>query len=88
MVDLRAVVDIEDVDHAADLIDPVDDAISAAPGAVAARKRPEQWLADPLRIDRQCGIAELQHSRGDSFRKPLGNRPPGSRLEPDLIPMR
>ena len=52
VVDLRAVVDIEDVDHAAALIDPVDDAVGAAPGAMTAGKRPEQRFADPLRVDR------------------------------------
>lgn len=40
VVDLRAVIDIENVDHAAALIDPVDDAIGAAPGAMTAGKRP------------------------------------------------
>jgi hypothetical protein len=52
VVDLRAVVNIEDVDNAAVLIDPVDDAIGAAPGTVTASERPEQRLADPLRVDR------------------------------------
>jgi hypothetical protein len=51
VVDLRAVVNIEDVDNAAVLIDPADDAIGAAPGAVTASKRPEQRLADPLGVD-------------------------------------
>ena len=34
VVDLRAVVNVEDVDTAAVLVDPVDDAIGAAQGAV------------------------------------------------------
>jgi hypothetical protein len=41
VVDLRAVVNIEDMDNAAVLIDPVDDAIGAAPSALTASKRPE-----------------------------------------------
>jgi hypothetical protein len=88
VVDLRAVVNIEDMDNAAVLIDPVDDAIGAAPGTMTASERPEQRLADPVRIDRKRGIAELQHGGGNGFRQPLGNRSPRSRLEPDLIPRR
>jgi TetR/AcrR family transcriptional regulator, transcriptional repressor for nem operon len=45
-VDLRAVVDIEDVDDAAVLADLVDDAVGAAPGAMTASERPKQRLAD------------------------------------------
>jgi hypothetical protein len=52
VVDLRAVVDIKDVDHVAALIDPVDDAIGAAPGTVTASKWPEQRFADSLRAGR------------------------------------
>ena len=52
VVDLRAVVDIEDVDNTAILVDPVDDAIGAATGTVTASERPEERLADPLRINR------------------------------------
>jgi hypothetical protein len=52
VVDLRAVVNVEDLDCAAVLIDPVDDAVGAAPSAVTTSKRPEQRLADPLRVDR------------------------------------
>lgn len=50
MVDLRAVVNIEDVDNVVVLIDPVDDAVSAAPGAMTASERPEERLArsEPL----------------------------------------
>lgn len=41
VVDPRAVVNIEDVDDAAVLVDPVDDAIGAALRAVATSKRPK-----------------------------------------------
>ena len=88
VVDLRAVIDIEDVDDAAVLVDPVDDAIGTAPGPVTASEWPEQRLADPVRIDRKRGIAELQHGGSNGFRKPLGNRSPGGSLEPDLVPLR
>lgn len=86
VVDLRAVVDIKDVDHVAVLIDPIHDAIGAAPGAVTPGKRPEQRLADPLRVNRERGIAKLQHSGSNSFGKPLGDRSPCGRLESDLVP--
>jgi len=85
VVDLRPVVYIEDVDHAAVLVDSVDDAIGTAPGTVTASKR---RLADPMRVDRKRGVAELQHGGGDGFRKPLGNRSPCGRLEPDLVSLR
>ncbi len=65
-------VNIEDVYDAAVLIDPVDDAISTASRTVTAGQRPEQWLADSLRVDPKRGITELQHGGGNSFRKPLG----------------
>ena len=52
VVDLGAVVDIEDVDNTAVLVNSVNDAISAAPGTVTASKRPEQRLANALRVDR------------------------------------
>ena len=88
MVDLRAVVNIKDMDDATVLIDPVDDAIGAALGAVTASERPEQRLGDPLRVDCQRGIAELQHGGGDGFWKPLGNCSTCGRLKPDLVPLR
>jgi len=59
VVDLRAVVNIEDVDDAAALVDPVNDAIGPAPGAVTASERPEQRLANPVRVHRKRGIAKL-----------------------------
>jgi hypothetical protein len=88
VVDLRAVVNIEDMDNATVLIDPVDDAIGAAPGAVTTSERPEERLADPVWIDREGGITELQDGGGNCFRQPLGNRSPCGRLEPDFIPPR
>jgi hypothetical protein len=49
VADLRAVVDVEDVDNAAVLVDPIDDAIGA-PATMMASKWPKQRLADPLRV--------------------------------------
>ena len=88
VMDLRTVVDVEDVHNPAALLDPVDDAVSPAPGAVTSRQWPEQRLPDPLRIDRKRSIAELQDRGGNSFRKPLGNRSPCSRLKTDFVPLR
>ena len=67
MVDLRAVVNIEDMHDTAVLIDPIDDAIGTSPSAVTADERPEQGFADPLRVDRQSGIAELQRGGGNGW---------------------
>ena len=75
VVNLRAVADVEDVDNAAVLVDPVDDAIGASPGTMTASERPEQRLAHPMRVDRKRGIAELQRGGGNDFRKRLGDRP-------------
>jgi len=86
-VNLRAVVNIEDVHDVAVLVDPTDDAIGAAPRAVTAGERPGQRLADPMRIDRKRGIAELQHGGGNDFREPLGDRSPRGGLETDLVPL-
>ncbi len=88
VIDLRAMVNIEDVDNTVILVDPVDNAISAAPGAVTASERPKKRLADPVRVDRQRGIAKFQHGGRNGFRKSLGNRSPGGRLETDLVPLR
>ena len=51
VVDLRAMIDIEDMNHAAALVDPVDDAIGSAPRTVTTGQWPEKRLTDPVRID-------------------------------------
>jgi hypothetical protein len=51
------VVNIEDVDKVLALVDPVENAVSTAQGAVTASERPKKRLADPVRVDRQRGIA-------------------------------
>jgi hypothetical protein len=43
-VDLQTVVDVEDMDDAAVLVDLVDDAVGAAPGAMTASERPDSGL--------------------------------------------
>jgi hypothetical protein len=82
------VVNVEGVYNSTALVDPVDDAICASPGAVAASGRPEQRFADPVRVARKPGIAKLEHSGGNSFRKPMGDCSPCGRLKPDLLPLR
>src|SRR5438034_1238832 len=64
-VDLGAVVNVEDMDGAAVFIDPVDDPVGAAAGSVTACERAEQRFAGAVRVDRQGGLAEFQHSGGD-----------------------
>jgi hypothetical protein len=87
VVDLRAVIDVENMNSAIVLVDPVNDAIGAAPGAVTTGQRPEQRLAGPVRVNRKRSLAELQHRGGNALRKPLGDRSPCSGLEPDLVPL-
>jgi hypothetical protein len=85
MVDLRTMIDVENVDDMVALVDPVDDAIGAASGTMTTCQRPEQRLADPVRVDSKCSLAELQHRSGNALRKPLGDGSPCSLLEPDLV---
>jgi hypothetical protein len=62
------------------LIDAVNEPVGAAPGAMTARERAEQRLADTAGVDGQRGFAELQHGGRDSF-----GQPPRDRL-PRLVP--
>ena len=39
-------------------------------------------------MTRERGIAKFQHGGGNGFRKALGNRTPGGRLEMGLVPPR
>ena len=68
VVDLRAVVDVEDVDGAIGLVDPVDDPVGAAAGSMTAGQRTEQRFANAVRVDGQGGLAEFQHRGGDCLR--------------------
>ena len=78
-------IDVENVNDAAAFVNPVDDAIGAAPGPMTTGQWPEQRLTDPVGVDRKCSLAELQYCSGNTLRKPLGNRSPCSGLEPDLV---
>jgi hypothetical protein len=67
VVDVAAVIDVEDMDYASGFIDAVHDPVGAAPGAVTAGQRAEQRHADTLRIDSQPSFAELKDRGGDGF---------------------
>jgi len=88
VVNLGAMVNVEHVNDAGFLIDPVDDPVGTTPGTVATGERTEQWLADAMRVGGEPGIAELQHGGRHSFREPLGDSSPRGRLEPDLVWLR
>jgi hypothetical protein len=64
VVDIGAVVDVEDVHGAAVLIYPVDDPVGSATGPKATGERAEKRLAYPVRVRCERGIAELQYRRG------------------------
>lgn len=46
VINLRTVVNIEDVDYSTALVNPVNDAVGAAPGTVTACERPKQGLPE------------------------------------------
>jgi hypothetical protein len=87
VVDLGAVIDVKDVNCERVFLDAVDDPVGPPAGSVAAGQGPEQWFAYTVRVDRQCGIAELQDSRGHGLREALGDRTPRGGLEAYLIPL-
>ena len=67
VVDVSAMVDVEDVDGTGAFVDAVHDPVSSAPGTVTAGERPEQWLAHTVRVDGERGVTELQHGCGDGL---------------------
>jgi hypothetical protein len=77
-VNLRAAIDVENVNDAAALVDPVDDAIGAAQRTVTTGQWPEERLTYTVRADRKCSLAELQHRSGNALRKPFGDGSPRS----------
>ena len=74
VVNLRAVVNIEDVDNMVLLVDPIHDAVGAASGPMTAIERPQQRLADPVRVTRKPGIAKLQRGGSNSTFPPLAHQ--------------
>jgi hypothetical protein len=50
VVDLRAVIDVEHMNNAAAVVEPVDAAIRATPGTVTTFQRSEQRPADATRL--------------------------------------
>src|SRR5579859_560059 len=85
MVDVAAVVDVEDVHGAGGLVDAVDDAVGSAAGTVAAGQGAEQRLANALGVDGECGVAEFQDGGGDGLGQPLGDGPARGGLEADVV---
>ena len=68
MINLRTVINVGDLNGTAAVVDPINDPVCAAPGAMAAGQGPGQRLADAVWIDRQRGMAEFEHSGRDSLR--------------------
>jgi hypothetical protein len=66
------VIDVEHMNDAGVLIDPVDETIGTAPSPVTAGERAEQWLANTMRINGKRSVAELQYGGSNGFREPLG----------------
>ena len=87
MVDVAAVVNVEEMDDGGGFVDAVYDPVGSAPGFVAAGQRAEQRLADAVRIDGERGVAEFQDGCGDGLGQPLGDGPPGGGLEADVVPL-
>jgi hypothetical protein len=52
-------INAEDVNGTTAFVDPVNDPVCTAPGAMAASQRAEQRLADAVRIDRERGITDF-----------------------------
>ncbi len=87
MVDVRAAIDVEGMHRSGGLVNPVDDPVGAAQSTMAAGERSEELLADTVRIDGECGVAEFQNGGCDGFRESAGDSTAGCRLEPDFVPL-
>ena len=81
MVNLRAMINVEHMNDAGVLVDPVHDAIGTAPGAVTTSERAEQWLANAMRVGCKRSIAEFQHRGCHSFWESLCYGSPRGRLK-------
>jgi hypothetical protein len=68
VVDIGAVVDVENVHGAGALIYPIHDAVGSATSTMAASERAEKRLAYPVWVLGECGIAKLQHGCGNRLR--------------------
>jgi hypothetical protein len=58
MIDVAAVVDVQDVDYVGGLVDAVDDPVGSAAGAVAPGERAEQRLAGAVGTAGESSITE------------------------------
>jgi hypothetical protein len=81
-------INVEHMNDAGILVDPVDGAVGTAPGAVTTSERAEQWLANAMRVDCQRRIAEFQHRGRHSFGESLRYRSPRRTLKADLVRLR
>src|ERR1039458_2118458 len=68
------------------LVNAVDDPVGSAAGTVTSGERAGQWLADPVKIDGERGVAELEHGCGDGLGQALRDRAAGGWLEADVVP--
>lgn len=84
-IDVGSVVDVNDVYRSCAFLDAVNDPVGAAPGAMAPGEWTEQRLADPVRIDGECAIAEFERRRGYGLRQALGDCPASGRLKPHIV---
>jgi hypothetical protein len=80
-IDVQPVVDVEDMHGPRAVVNPINDPICAATGAVAARKRAEERFANAVRIDGECARAELEHGGCHGLRQALHEGAPGTGLE-------
>src|SRR5216683_203417 len=75
-VGIGPVLDGDDVDAPALLVDAVDHAVVPAPGAMQAFQPELERLPDPVRVLGQRPVAEFHHRGADLFGQPR-HRPPG-----------
>lgn len=76
-----------DNSHAVEVVvDPVDNAVCAAPGGVPVFERWSKLLADPMRIIEERSDDELVRREGDRFGKTLSELSPRGRRDEELVP--
>jgi hypothetical protein len=74
-VDIRPLIDVEHFHHHGLLVYAVDDSISPAAYAMAARKRAKERPADLTRAQRQRRVTEFDHLGRGSRGQPLSDGP-------------
>lgn len=66
------------------VVDPVEDAVSAATCAVPIIERGHQALADPVRVSKEWPVDELVRGERDGFWELLGQMASGGRRDSQL----